>query len=78
MKLGRIIASAEELITSDDFMLVWTLSKILGQVVLIAHWFACLYWLIGSTEQYFDGRHGDTTWPIKPNRNYIYEADVDE
>jgi hypothetical protein len=50
MKLGRIIASVEELITSDDFMLVWTLSKILGQVVLIAHWFACLYWLIGSTE----------------------------
>jgi hypothetical protein len=76
-KLGKIIASVEELIQSADIMLAWTIVKILGQVVLIAHWFACIYWLIGSTEQFYR-IDGEISWPMKSSKNYISEAGIAE
>lgn len=52
LKLGLIVNSLEELITQDELFFAWTLIKIVGRVLLIAHWFACFYFLIGDQESY--------------------------
>jgi hypothetical protein len=51
-KIGKIIRSMEELITKDEIMLIWTLLQFLGRVLVVAHWFACFYWLIAEYEMY--------------------------
>jgi hypothetical protein len=68
LKLGTIVNSLEELITSDEIMLAWTMAKILGRVLLIAHWFACFYFLIGDYESYTNVFR---PWPVKPHQNYF-------
>ena len=75
-KVGEILRSLEELITSDEVMLIWNFVKILGRMLLIAHWFACFYWLIAIYEYYSDG--GPNPWPIKLDKNYFESVDLAE
>ena len=64
-KLGKILNSIEELITSDEIMLFWTFTKITGRVLLMAHVFACLYWLIGEYESY---AYVPNPWQVRVNQ----------
>lgn len=68
--------SMEELIQSDELMLVWTLSKILGRVLICAHWMACFYWLIGEYELYNNNNDEKRPWPVRPECNYFDLNDV--
>lgn len=75
-KLSAVVASLEELITEDELMLVWTMAKILGRVLLIAHWFACFYWLIADYESYTN--EGKRPWPVKEHGRSYLDATVAE
>lgn len=56
-------------------MLAWTVCKILGLVLVIAHWFACCYWLIAIGEG-FEGR--GTLWVQRRHEDYLLSSNDEQ
>jgi len=52
LKLGNILSAMEEVITTDDVMLPWKIFKMIGSVIITAHFVACYYWFIAKCESY--------------------------
>lgn len=79
-KIGKILRSMEELITKDEIMLAWTFIKFIGRVLVVAHWFACFYWILAEYELYNDEEsatgYEKRPWPIAFNLNLFNEVPV--
>jgi hypothetical protein len=54
----------EELITTDDVMLPWKIIKMIGSVIITAHFVACYYWFIAKCESY-ENEHSKNSGPSK-------------
>jgi hypothetical protein len=50
LKLQKIMVRFEENVAQDKLNIVIKLLKIFIQIIFIAHWIACFFWVIGDTD----------------------------
>ncbi len=50
LKLNRLLKKIEDIIQRDSTEIMYKLLKIILSIILLAHWLACIFWLVGESQ----------------------------